>query len=97
MKEDLEELFTQEESAKPASKLIYLLKRFWWVFALGGVGGIYIYFIFFGDNSVGVFRKLQKQKIQIEEQVKSLQNENVELQKVIFELKGLEPNFEEKK
>lgn len=97
MKEDLEELFTQEESTTPLSKTLDLLKRFWWVFALGGVGGIYIYFIFFGDNSLGVFQQLQKQKIQIEEQVKNLQNENVELQKVIFELKGLEPNFEEKK
>ncbi|RDU70357.1 septum formation initiator family protein [Helicobacter brantae] len=92
MKEDLEELFTQEEE-KPLKKF---LKKGWiigFVLALG----IYVYFLFYGDNSIMVYSKLVKEKRQIENQVLSLQNENVELQKVIFELRGLEPNLEEKK
>lgn len=97
MKEDLEELFAHEERVSSTRRLSYLFRKFWWMIILGGIGGIYIYFYFFGDNSLGVLLKLQEQKIQIEDQVMSLQNENVELQKVIFELRGLEPNSEEKK
>lgn len=92
MKEDLEELFTQEEE-KPLKKILKIA----WPLGLAVCAGIYVYFLFFGDNSIEVHSKLTKQKQQIEKQVISLQNENVELQKVIFELRGLEPNLEEKK
>lgn len=96
MKEDLEELFSQEDEVKTSKKLWFFGKRALF-FCILGIIGVYIYSFFFGDNSLGVLSKLKKQKSQIEDQVLSLQNENVELQKVIFELKGLEPNFEEKK
>ena len=92
MKEDLEEIFTQDNE-KPLKQI---LKRGWMI-GVGVVVGIYVYFLFYGDNSIGVYSKLIKEKQQIENQVSSLQNENVELQKVIFELRGLEPNLEEKK
>lgn len=92
MKEDLEELFTQEKE-KPLKRI---LKMAWPLGAVACVG-IYVYFLVFGDNSIEVYSKLTKEKQQIEKQVISLQNENVELQKVIFELRGLEPNLEEKK
>lgn len=95
MREDLEELYPSE--SMPLGKFFSVLRRFWWLIVLGIVGGFYIYFFFFGDNSLSVFLKLKDQKFRIESQVAGLQNENVELQKVIFELKGLEPNSEEKK
>lgn len=96
MKEDLEELFTPQEEKKPIKRVAIFSKKTIALLLVGGVG-IYAYFLLFGDNSYEVFCRLKKQKMQIEKQVLNLQNENVELQKVIFELRGLEPNFEEKK
>lgn len=97
MREDLEELFAQEEKSESKRKALIFLKKIWWLIAISVLGGIYVYFLFFGDNTFGVLAELKKQKAQIEDQVLSLQNENVELQKVIFELRGLEPNFEERR
>lgn len=96
MKEDLEELFLPQEEIKPLERFMIFYSRAI-PFLIAGILGIYVYFLLFGDNSYEVLSKLKKQKMQVEDQVLSLQNENVELQKVIFELRGLEPNFEEKK
>lgn len=57
--------------------------------------GPYLFFLLFGNNSWSALREIRKQKIELEERAQRLQKENVDLQKIIFELKGLEPAHEE--
>lgn len=57
--------------------------------------GLYLFFLLFGNNSWSALLKLKKQKTELEERAQRLQKENVDLQKIIFELKGLEPNSHE--
>lgn len=57
--------------------------------------GLYLFFLLFGNNSWSALLKLKTQKTELQEQVKRLQEENVSLQKIIFELRGLEPINEE--
>lgn len=58
-------------------------------------GGVYLISLLFGNNSWSALFKLKDQKVELEERVQRLQEENVNLQKIIFELKGLEPTHEE--
>lgn len=57
--------------------------------------GLYLFFLLFGNNSWSALLKLKTRKTESQEQVKRLQEENVSLQKIIFELRGLEPINEE--
>lgn len=57
--------------------------------------GLYLFFLLFGNNSWSALLALKSQKTELEERAKELQEENVNLQKIIFELKGLEPTHEE--
>ena len=67
----------------------------WLVLGILG-GGFYLLILLFGNSSWSVLSNLKKEKMQLESEVLRLQNENVDLQKIIFELKGLEPaNSEE--
>lgn len=54
--------------------------------------GVYAFFLIFGNNSFVVLKQLKKEKIKLDNETMKIQRENVELQKIIFELKGLEPN-----
>ncbi len=66
-----------------------------WI-ALGALGlGLYLFVLLFGSNSWTVLSKLREEKLELESQVLQLQDENVDLQKIIFELKGLEPSGSE--
>jgi cell division protein FtsB len=53
--------------------------------------GIYIGNLFFGKNSNEVLTNIQVQQNYLEKKIKSLQQDNANLQKEYFELKNLEP------
>ncbi|WP_051420491.1 hypothetical protein [Helicobacter pametensis] len=59
--------------------------------------GIYLFFLLFGSNSWSVLLMLKKEKSELETRTERLRKENVDLQKTIFELRGLEPSSEEQK
>lgn len=80
----LEEVFEGVEEKKGKGRYIILI-------ALGFGILSYILYLLFGNNSWEVLLKLRTQKKELEARVEKVQHENVELQKVIFELKGLEP------
>lgn len=63
------------------------------IFAL--CAGSYLFFLLFGNNSWSALLEIREQKAKLEERAQRLQRENVDLQKIIFELKGLEPTHEE--
>ncbi len=67
-------------------------KRIFIYAALGAiVGGIYIGFLLFGENSLETLLYNIAQKDELSNIVKDLQAQNAKLQKDLFELKGLEP------
>ena len=80
----LEEIFEGVEEKKGYGRNIIL-----GVLGLGILG--YVLYLLFGHNSWEVLLKLRNQKKELEARVEKIQHENVELQKIIFELKGLEP------
>lgn len=80
----LEEVFEGVEEKKGKGRYILLI-----VLGFGILS--YILYLLFGNNSWEVLLKLRTQKKELETRVEKIQHENVELQKVIFELKGLEP------
>lgn len=53
--------------------------------------GAYVGFLLFGDNSLDVLLKNIAQRDELLEEVSDLQAKNAQLQKDLFELKGLEP------
>ncbi|ANV98792.1 hypothetical protein BBW65_07505 [Helicobacter enhydrae] len=59
--------------------------------------GWYATELLYGNYSRQILQELREQEQYLKQKVNQLQAQNVKLQKVIFELKGLEPNLEEKK
>lgn len=53
--------------------------------------GIYFGNLLFGSNSLSVLLELQDKESKMSEEVNRLMHENANLQKELFELKGLEP------
>lgn len=53
--------------------------------------GVYFGNLLFGTNSLSVLLDIKDKESQIREEVKRLMHENANLQKELFELKGLEP------
>jgi len=51
--------------------------------------GIYVGILIYGENSLTALTTLQKRKVVLQLEVKSLKAENQELQKAYFELKQL--------
>ncbi len=51
--------------------------------------GIYVGILIYGENSLKALTTLQKRKVVLQLEVKSLKAENQELQKAYFELKQL--------
>ncbi len=54
--------------------------------------GIYMGFIFFGDNSLSVLLDLEEHQNYLSEDIERLKAENAALQKQYFELKELDPD-----
>ena len=69
----------------------YKLLPFLSLILLVCIAGIYFGNLLFGSNSLSVLLTLQNKKNQMQEEVKHVMKENAELQKELFELKGLEP------
>lgn len=92
MKEELEEIYIQEEKLF-SKKHIYI---FFGVVLLG-VFLSYLFTLIWGSNSYEVYQTLKTEKMALQKEVAELESKNVELQKIIFELKGLEPTKEENK
>ncbi|MCH5323292.1 MAG: hypothetical protein J1E31_06955 [Helicobacter sp.] len=69
----------------------YKLLPFLSLILLVCIAGIYFGNLLFGSNSLSVLLTLQNKKNQMQEEVKRVMKENAELQKELFELKGLEP------
>lgn len=92
MKEELEEIYIQEEKLFN-KKHIYI---FFGVVLLG-VFLSYLFTLIWGSNSYEVYQTLKTEKMTLQKEVAELESKNVELQKIIFELKGLEPTKEENK
>lgn len=89
-KEQLDSIFAELNTEdKQKEKRIIIL-----ALCLCGMGA-YLFFLIFGSNSFSVLKGLRQEKSELEKRVERLQIENVELQKTIFELKGLEPQNEE--
>ncbi|MGX2972278.1 hypothetical protein [Helicobacter sp. T3_23-1059] len=57
---------------------------------LAGVS-VYVSFLAWGEHSLEVLLKNREQKHILQKEVDTLQAQNAQLQKVLFELKGLEP------
>ena len=55
--------------------------------------GIDAGFLFFGKSSLDVLLGLQAQQKSLESRIDSLKNENAKLQKELFELQQLDPDF----
>ncbi|HIY43531.1 hypothetical protein [uncultured Helicobacter sp.] len=91
MREELEEVFSQNEE-RFSKKHLYILVG---VVCLGFLL-YYIFTILWGTNSYEVYKGLKNEKRTLQKEVSDLENKNVELQKIIFELKGLEPTKEER-
>lgn len=92
-KEQLDSVFDElREEEKTTSKKKKIILALCFIGAL-----IYLLFLLFGSNSWSVLIGLKREKSKLEERVEKLRGENVELQKKIFELKGLEPSNEEQK
>lgn len=53
--------------------------------------GIYFANLIFGTNSLSVLFELRQKEQKMQEEVKNLTEQNANLQKEFFELKGLEP------
>lgn len=92
MKEELEEVYIQEKKLF-SKRHIYIVSA---VILLS----IFLYYLFtliWGSNSYEVYQALKVEKKALQKEVGELESKNVELQKIIFELKGLEPAKEESK
>lgn len=53
--------------------------------------GVYFGNLLFGNNSLSVLLNLEDKESQMRQEVNRLMHENANLQKELFELKGLEP------
>lgn len=80
----------EEEEGKREKKQKVIL----WVVSIFCVVSYFV-FLLFGNNSWSALLEIREQKAKLEEQTQRLQKENVDLQKIIFELKGLEPTHED--
>lgn len=56
--------------------------------------GVYFGNLLFGNNSLTVLLDIKDKESQMREEVNRLMHENANLQKELFELKGLEPKWE---
>lgn len=92
MKEELEEVYIQEKKL--------FSKRHIYIVSAVVLLSIFLYYLFtliWGSNSYEVYQALKVEKKALQKEVGELESKNVELQKIIFELKGLEPAKEESK
>lgn len=92
MKEELEEVYIQEKKL--------FSKRHIYIVSTVVLLSIFLYYLFtliWGSNSYEVYQALKVEKKALQKEVGELESKNVELQKIIFELKGLEPAKEESK
>lgn len=87
--EDLKE----ETQEKKEQKRTLIINTLYTICAL--CASFYVFSLLIGNNSLSVLFEIKRQKAELEEQAQRLQKENVDLQKIIFELKGLEPTHEE--
>lgn len=92
MKENLEEIYIQEDKKIPRRYIYIILGSIFLV-----IFSYYFYTLIWGVNSYEVYRALKEEKKMLQSEVEDLENKNVELQKIIFELNGLEPTMEEDK
>ena len=58
--------------------------------ALVLVFGIYLGILLFGDNSLEVLMDLEEYELYLDNEIKTLKNENATLQKQLFELRELD-------
>lgn len=70
---------------------IFHLLPFFSLMLIVCIAGIYIGNLLFGSNSLSILLELQEKKEKIHQEVNFLTNQNANLQKELFELKGLEP------
>ncbi|RDU69426.1 hypothetical protein CQA62_01905 [Helicobacter cholecystus] len=92
MREDLGEIYIQEKKLFN-KKYIYIFLGV----VLAGIFSYYLFSLIWGTNSYEVYQALRAEKKALQQEVVELESKNVELQKIIFELKGLEPTKEENK
>ncbi|GAA7258592.1 hypothetical protein HpCK38_16660 [Helicobacter pylori] len=92
MREDLGEIYIQEKKLFN-KKYIYIFLGV----VLVGIFSYYLFSLIWGINSYEVYQALRAEKKALQQEVVELEGKNVELQKIIFELKGLEPTKEENK
>lgn len=64
-----------------------------WLIVFGVIAllGVYMGYLLFGSNSVEVLLRLESQKHHLEQNAQIIEDENAQLQKQIFELRGLKP------
>lgn len=83
-----------EELLEKSSKLWRLVytNRVWFVLfgVLVGIG-LYLGYLLFGNNSVEVLVRLKAQKNALINNSKMIEEQNANLQKQIFEIRGLKP------
>lgn len=81
-----------EEENESFSERYFGLSTTKFVFASGFVLiiGVYLGFIFFGDNSISVLLDLEEHQNYLSEDIERLKAENAALQKQYFELKELD-------
>ncbi len=83
-----------EELLEKSSKLWRLAytRRVWFVLfgILVGIG-LYLGYLLFGNNSVEVLVRLKAQKNALINDSKMIETQNANLQKQIFEIRGLKP------
>ncbi|MEN4053821.1 MULTISPECIES: hypothetical protein [Sulfurimonas] len=87
-KEELYEEIDTEESITQRY-LGLSLKKFFLLFILIVLFGIYLGIIFYGTNSLEVLFGLQDYENYLQDEVVRLKNENAELQREYFELKEI--------
>lgn len=83
-----------EELLEKSSKLwrLVYINRVWFVLfgILVGIG-LYLGYLLFGNNSVEVLVRLKAQKNALINDSKMIESQNANLQKQIFEIRGLKP------
>jgi cell division protein FtsB len=89
MIEDKERLIRQESSSKES----FILPLF--IALMVMMTALFIGELLFGKNSLEVYQNLQKDKKILSQKIVKIKNQNANLQKQYFELKGLMPSKDE--
>lgn len=78
---------------KIASSDVFAYAKFFTIFMLVVMLGVYAGNVFFGKYSLEVLLNLRSDKSILEKRIQQLKNENAALQKSYFELKQLDPDL----